>query len=169
MLACWAGNESVAELSELRNQADSEELDVSGTTVLLLWDASTGKQITLINASLANTIEGSPDGKWIAEGGVDKRIRIRDARTLVVVREILAHDAPVSQLKWHHLKPALVSSGSDQWIRIWNPQTGRLMEEFRRADLHPEELDISGDGKQLGVGNSAVNATEIFAPASFSN
>ena len=137
--------------------------------MLLLWGARTGKQITPINASLANKIEGSPDGKWIAEGGVDKRIPIRDARILAVVREILAHDVPVSQLKWHHLKRALVSSGSDQWIRILDPQTGQLMEEFRRADLHPEGLDSSGDGKQLGVRNSAVNATKIFAPVSFSN
>jgi WD40 repeat protein len=167
MLACWAGNKAVAEIAMLKNQEDAEGVEVSGKTVLVLWDVATGKQSKIVEAPMALTIEGSPDGKWIAEGGIDKRIRIRDAQTLSVVREIRAHDAPVEGLKWHHSKPALVSTGSDQWIRIWNPETGQLLEEFRRVDLSPEGLDISADGRQLGVGNNAANATEIFLPASF--
>ena len=114
---------------------------------------------------MALTIEGSPDGKWIAEGGNDKRIR--DAQTLSVVREIRTQDAPVEGLKWHHSKSALVSTGSDLWIRIWTPQTGQLLEEFRRLDLSQEGLHVSGDGRQLAVGNGAANATEILLRASF--
>jgi hypothetical protein len=114
---------------------------------------------------MALTIEGSPDGKWIAEGGNDKRIW--DAQTLSVVREIRTQNAPVEGLKWHHSKPALISAGSDQWIRIRNPEMGQLLEEFRRVDLSPEGLDISADGRQLRVGNNAANATEIFLPVSF--
>jgi WD40 repeat protein len=167
MLACWAGNKAVAEIAMLKNQGEAEGVEVSGKTILVLWDVATEKQSKIVEAPMASTIEGSPDGKWIAEGGIDKRIRIRDAQTLSVVREIRAHDAPVEGLKWHHSKPALVSTGSDQWIRIWNPETGQLLEEFRRVDLSPEGLDISGDGRQLGVGNNAANATEIFLPASF--
>jgi hypothetical protein len=167
MLACWAGNKAVAEIAMLKDQEDAEGVEVSGKTILVLWDVATGKQSKIVEAPMALTIEGSPDGKWIAEGGIDKRIRIRDAQTLSVVREIRAHDAPVAGLKWHHSKPALVSAGSDQWIRIWNPETGQLLEEFRRVDLSPEGLDISGDGRQLGVGNGAANATEIFLPESF--
>jgi hypothetical protein len=167
MLACWVGNQTVAEIAMLKSQADVEGVEFTGKTILVLWDVNSGKQLKTADAPMASTIEGSPDGKWIAEGGVDKRIRIRDARSLSVVREILAHDAPVERLKWHHSRPALVSYGSDQWIRIWDPQAGRLLEEFRRVDLVPEGLDISADGRQLAVGNGAAAATEIFLPAAF--
>lgn len=167
MLACWAGNKAVAEIAMLKNQGEAEGVEVSGKTILVLWDVATGKQSKIVEAPMALTIEGSPDGKWIAEGVIDKRIRFREAQTLSVVREIRAHDAPVEGLKWHHSKPALVSTGSHQWIRIWTPETGRLLEEFGRLDLSPEGLDISADGRQLRVGNNAANATEIFLPASF--
>ena len=167
MLACWAGNQTVAEIALLKNNAGTEGEEFSGKPVLVLWDTRTGTQLKSVEAPQAFTIEGSPDGKWIAEGGLDRRIRIRDARTLLVVREILAHDAPVDRLKWHHSKPALVSCASDQWIRIWDPDKGLLLEEFRRMDLLPEGLDISADGRHLGVGNSRALATEIFTPASF--
>jgi len=168
MLACWAGNQCVAEIAVL-NSADSAEGneggDALGKTVLVLWDAATGKRLKTVEALAAATLEGSPDGKWIAEGGTDKRIRFRDAKTLEVVREIRAHDAPVGDLKWHHTLPLLVSAGADQWIRVWEPETGRLLEEFRRVDLIPEGLDISADGRQLGIGNGMT--TEIFSPKSF--
>jgi WD40 repeat protein len=165
MLACWAGNKAVAEIAMLKNQGEAEGVEVSGKTILVLWDIATGKQSKIVEAPMALTIERSPDGKWIAEGGNDERIR--DAQTLSVLREIPAQDAPVEGLKWHHSKSALVSTGSDQWIRIWTPETGQLLEEFRRVDLSPEGLDISGDGRQLGVGNGAANATEISLPQSF--
>jgi WD40 repeat protein len=170
MLACWAGNQCVAEIAVL-NSADSAEGneggDALGKTVLVLWDAATGKRLKTVEALAAATLEGSPDGKWIAEGGTDKRIRFRDSRTLEVVREIRAHDAPVGDLKWHHTLPLLVSAGADQWIRVWEPETGRLLEEFRRVDLLPEGLDISADGLQLGIGNGNGVTTEIFSPKSF--
>jgi len=165
MLACWAGNQCVAEIAVLNSSEGDEGGDASGKTVLVLWDAATGKRLKTVEALSAVTLEGSPDGKWIAEGGSDKRIRFRDSRTLEVVREIRAHDAPVGDLKWHHTLPLLVSSGADQWIRIWEPETGRLLEEFRRVDLIPEGLDISADGRQLGIGNGMT--TEIFSPKSF--
>ncbi|MCX8510513.1 MAG: WD40 repeat domain-containing protein, partial [Chthoniobacteraceae bacterium] len=99
MLACWAGNQCVAEIAVLNSSEGDEGGDASGKTVLVLWDAATGKRLKTVEALSAVTLEGSPDGKWIAEGGSDKRIRFRDSRTLEVVREIRAHDAPVGDLK----------------------------------------------------------------------
>jgi hypothetical protein len=165
--ACWVGNHSVAEIAVRKQKELVDGSEAAEKTVLVLWDPNSGKRLKVEETPEANTVEGSPDGKWIAEGGIDLRIRIRDARTLRVVREIRAHDAPVQALKWHHTLPLLVSAGADQWIRIWDPEKGGLVEEFRRLDLHADSLDLSEDGRQLGVVQAAARQTVIFAPACF--
>jgi hypothetical protein len=165
-LACWTGSQGVAEIAVAKPPEDIPDAEASEKTVLVLWDPATGQRLRTVDAPMAWTLECSPDGNWIAEGGIDKRIRIRDAKTLQVIRELRAHDAPVEALRWHPRLPLLVSAGSDQWIRIWNAQTGVLQQEIRRMDLLPSSLDVSADGLRLGVGTKR-DLTEVFFPASF--
>ena len=165
-LARWTGSHGVVEIAVTKPPADTAEFEVSEKTVLVLWDPATGRRLKTVEAPMAWSVECSPDGKWIAEGSSDKRIRIRDAKTLQVVRELRAHDAPVDALRWHPRLPLLVSAGADQWIRIWNAQTGALQQEIRRLDLLPVSLDVSADGLHLGVGTKR-GLTEVFSPAAF--
>jgi len=59
-----------------------------GPRTLILWDAETGRRLVSREAVLALSLDMSPDARWIAEGGVDHRVRIRDAETLAVVNGI---------------------------------------------------------------------------------
>ena len=73
-----------------------------------------------------------PKGRWLAVGSADGVIRLRDARDGRLIRALLGHGTAVMALAPHPQQPILASA-SDQGrstVRIWDPETGRLLNEF---------------------------------------
>ena len=99
---------------------------------IILWDAATGRVLRETRHSTAmDQLATAPDGRTFAEGGEDKRVRIRDAQTLEVLREFRAHDGAISALAFHPTKPVLASAAMDFTVRLWNPADASLIEELR--------------------------------------
>ena len=135
---------------------------------IVLWDANTGRVLrTARNATAMDRLAIAPGGRSFAEGGADKRIRIRDAQTLEVTREFRAHDGRISALAFHPTKPILATGSGDHTIRLWQLDDFSLLEEMRPWTVEPGSLEFSPTGSRLASA-SVVGDTFIWdftAPA----
>jgi WD40 repeat protein len=131
---------------------------------LVLWDVNSGEACLTVPAPRASALCVSPDGTMVAEAGEDKRVRIRDAKTLSVLQEFRVHDNAVSDVAWHPTLPMLATqSWEDHSVRVWNLKDYRMLEEFTGLQ-EQGRMTISPNGRRLLV---TEKKTVVFEPKSF--
>lgn len=119
---------------------------------IVLWDASTGKRLHAVtNLSVSSFACASPDGKTFMEAGADQYLRIRDGKTLAIIRQFRAHNGAITALAWHPTRPVVASASEDLGIRLWNLDDGTRLEELRGPLSAPSVLSFSSDGRQLAT------------------
>ena len=126
-----------------------------------VWDVQTGELLKKTFASKVGLLCGSPDGKLIAEGGTDLRLRLRDSATLDVEREFRVHDTPIKCMVWHPTLPILVTGGDDSAVRAWDTRNGSLLKQFEGIPF-PRQLHLSADGKSLCVIQKSSATAKIY-------
>ncbi len=141
----WLGEVSVIEL--VSRKQDGE---VMSDKSLRVRSVETGEVLFEVPASDAQSVSVSPDGRWVAEAGVDGRVRLRQPTTLEIDREFRVHDARLFQLVWHPKLPVFVTSAEDWQVRVWDAGDGRLIQACTSWD-QPVYLDMSADGLWLAV------------------
>ena len=62
----------------------------------------------------------SPDGKYLASGGEDRRIKIWDLGSSVLFKELKGHNDSLQCLTWSKDSNLLASGGQDGLIRLWD-------------------------------------------------
>ena len=133
---------------------------------LYLWDAATAKIVAKVPYPTAmRVLAVAPDGSRFAEAGIDKIVRIRDAKTLAVQHAFRAHNKPITAMAWHPSKPVLVTGSAALSIKLWNLETGDLMEEFSGPVTSPSSLAFSPSGRRLACA-APDEPTRIWEPPS---
>ena len=66
----------------------------------------------------------SPDGKYLASGGEDRRIKIWDLGSSMVFKDLKGHNETVQCLTWSKDSNLLASGGQDGLIRLWDVHGG---------------------------------------------
>ncbi len=149
----------LATMNSKRGDSASEER-------IITLDAATGEELqSLVHPSAMDVLAVSPDGLSFAEAGADRRVRIRDAATLAVKRQFRVHDQRVTTLAWHPTKPILATGSADFSVKIWNIETGRLLEEFDGLVGTPSAMSFSPGGTRLAC-SVAGDATHVWEPKS---
>jgi WD40 repeat protein len=156
----WVDPDRVVQTASLRTEGEEEAEE---KRIIVVSDAHTGDILAQAPAASVTCLAPSPDGKWIVEGGADKRFRLRDSGTLAVEREIRAHDSTVAAFAWHRSLPLLVSAEKGR-VRIWNTQNWQLEEQLQ-IGIDDPVLDITEDGKQLIF--TRQKGVDYFEPESF--
>jgi len=157
----WIGADRIVAIGTrgARGAASAEER-------VFVWDAATGKVLCHVrNSANADVLAVAPDGRTFAEGGENKRVRIRDAETLEVLREFRAHDGAITALAFHPTQPVLATGSTDLTVRLWNLNDLSLIEEMRPSATESMKLSFSPRGTRLastdrGAGVSFLNLTE---------
>ena len=159
----WVGDSHVVEM--VLSQPNKESLLKDRS--LALWSVADGKQAASVLAPNAKSLAASPDGSQIAEGGSDKKVRIRDGKTLVEQRVLRVHDDAVLAVAWHPTLPVLATASADRTVRIWDLNSDTMVEEFGLFEMVPDRLFWSPDGTQLAVRSRSVGAViDIVRPVS---
>jgi WD40 repeat protein len=100
-------------------------MDPSGMDngMLILWDASSGKQLRLLTAGMKgqriNTLAWSPDGQRLAAGFASGKIILWDMRQYRPVALLVGHADQVVGLNWSTDSTLLASNGLDGTVLIW--------------------------------------------------
>jgi WD40 repeat protein len=156
----WVGEDGLVEIAEKWNESAQER-----TRVLLRWETSGGKLLAKVHAESALCLCVSPDARWIAEAGTDRKIRIRDAETLRIHTEFRGHDAEITGIQWHPSLPFLVTSARDFTSRIWEIGSFKMLKEYRSEQSGKSYVEISADGKQLWLIND--RGADVYEPKFF--
>jgi WD40 repeat protein len=136
---------------------------------------------TLAHPAIVACVAFSPDGKWVATGCHDGKVRLWDAEKGTIVREIAAHvpvppntRAPqVYAVVFHPNGTVLASASEDRSIKLWTVANGQLAREikgFNEKDAtkgHHDavfSLAFSLDGAHL-VSGSADRSIKVWNSA----
>jgi len=145
--ACWvkAGKENLMLLCT----EHAERGTAGAQETLVLFDGDTGEQLrSVTHPSAMDAVAASPDGRKLIEAGTDKRVRVRDAETLEILKEFRVHDGAVIKLAWSPQRAIIATGSMDRCVRVWNVDTGAMLEEFRLKTV-PYDLHFSPSGKRL--------------------
>jgi hypothetical protein len=165
--AVWVRTNRVAEIAFKDEPRELDSEQSTGEKVqIVLWDTETGRLAGKAMASNASWLSVSPDGLHLAEAGADKRVRIRNSRTLEVEREFRAHEDSVTGVAWHPNLPLLVTVSKDGCIRIWNRDDFRRVEEFvGDPSIKPVLVEIPPSGLELN--EVREHRVKVYQPKSF--
>ena len=141
-------------------------VNFEGWQDLFVWDAATGAVVSRAkHATRMKALAGAPDGLTLAEGGQDRNVRLRDARTLEVLQEFRAHDASISALAYHPTQPLLATASYDRSVRLWDLTTGTIVGEIEPSHEAVVDLAVSPDGRVLACADFAHFTHFIRLPA----
>jgi WD40 repeat protein len=131
---------------------------------LHLWEAASGKLLRRWDQF------GSPaftaDGKTLLFGGwEDGKIHFLDLATDKETRQFEAHAKGVWEMSLSRDGKLLATAGTDQFLRLWDPATGRQLQDFggkqKAALLH---VALTADGKLLAA-TSSDHAVRVWETA----
>ncbi len=115
-------------------------------------EGATGKVLaTATNRFNVQALAVSPDRKLVALGGSDRAVHLFDAETLRERPGFRAHDGDVGALTFHPAQPIIATASADGSVKVWNHQSGLLLDYFLGLAGNPVALSFSPDGKLLMV------------------
>jgi WD40 repeat protein len=140
--------------------ADGKTLAAASTGVSL-WDVTTGREIRQLEPSAGGPggvarVAFSPDGKTLAAATYPARLRLWDAATGRLLRELSGHRRQIYALAYAPDGKAL-AAGDDAGVHLWDPAAGKEVrtiphEPDRFAQPHLQAVAFSPDGRLLAVG-----------------
>lgn len=74
------------------------------------------------------TVSFSPDGKWLASGGEDGTVRLREPEFGAVQKALVAHGGVVHSLAWSPDSRYLASIDERCMVCVWDPERGELVQ-----------------------------------------
>jgi WD40 repeat protein/serine/threonine protein kinase len=140
---------------------DGRTIATAGHDVVILWDAGTGRELRRLEGT--GCVAYSPDGKLVAAGSEGRTVRVWDAATGALHRDLQAGSSPVQSLAlgpapdgrgWLLATAAGTASflgrSTNAEVKVWDLATGRPVWTTRPPN-GATDVAFSPDGKVLAA------------------
>ncbi len=161
-IATYSTNNSIYAVAASPNQSQIASGDKNCKVQLRRWE-SIGTSIQELHADLSSfnshggyvyCVQFSPDGRTLASGGADRRIRLWNADTGKVIYTLDGHQESVTAIEFMPNGKILISAGADRTIRFWDLEQKQLLKTIEAHAQKIHALAISRDGQLIISGSS---------------
>lgn len=123
---------------------------VAGRQVVL-WEPDTATKFTTLPgpAGGSNAVAWSRDGRFLASGSSDKKVRTWEAATAKPLHIFTGHSDRISAVAWSADGQTLASASADHTVRLWDATTGKVRHILKEHKGPVANLAWSADGKTL--------------------
>lgn len=97
-------------------------------------------------------VQFSPDGRYIASGSLDKKIKLWDGYTGEFMCNFTGHVGSVYVMSWSVDSQYLISASQDSTLKLWDIKTRKLMMDLPGHADQIYALDWSVDGRLVASG-----------------
>ena len=114
------------------------------------------------DGSLIRTLQGhrdaiyaaelSPDGKLLATGSYDQKVKLWNVETGAEVRTLHGHNDAVYDVTFHPSGQILASASGDRTVKLWNVATGERLDTLNQPEKEQYAVAFSLDGKRIVAG-----------------
>lgn len=120
------------------------------------WSVSDGKLIRSWEAhpDALYALALSPDGKTLATGSYDQRIKLWNAATGELLRELKGHNGAINGLAFRRDGRVLASASADRTVKLWDATTGARLDTFSQPLKELYCVAFSPDGKSVVAGGA---------------
>ncbi|HBJ85080.1 MAG TPA: hypothetical protein DDZ88_14655 [Verrucomicrobiales bacterium] len=120
------------------------------------WKTSDGTLQQSFDGHLdaAYALAVSSDGKLIATGAYDQKIRLWDTATGKEVALLKGHNGAVNGLSFRPDGKVLASASADRTVKLWAIPTGQRLDTLSQPTKEQTSVVFSADGKQLFAAGS---------------
>jgi WD40 repeat protein len=123
------------------------------TTILKLWDTTTGKEIRPFAGHIAGIwdVAFSPDGKWLASASADTTVKLGDVADGQPPRTFKerGHSQRVASVAFSPDGRWLASGSDDTTVKLWDARTGQVTLTLSEHSGAVTNVAFSPDGTQL--------------------
>lgn len=129
------------------------------------------RQVSLKTGAFSHSLAFSPDGRWLAAGSRDGKVRVWDFQALLSAKAdpppflvLLAHKKGVNSVVFSPDGARLASGGNDAVARLWETGTGKLLETMIGGTYAVPSIAFAPDGGNLAIINgNLVRLREVGA------
>ncbi|MDI1311291.1 c-type cytochrome domain-containing protein [Prosthecobacter sp.] len=171
----------VRKLTGIKGKANAVAFSPDGATVYAAggeagivgivksWKTSDGTPLHSFEGHLdaAYALAVSPDGKMIATGAYDQKIRLWDVATGKEVALLKGHNGVVNGLSFRPDGKVLASASADRTVKLWSIPSGQRLDTLSQPTKEQTSVVFSADGKQLFAagGDNRIRLWSISADA----
>ncbi|MDO4575226.1 MAG: caspase family protein [Planctomycetia bacterium] len=135
-----------------------------GGTIVRIWNTRTGECVKTLKGGDSKefgdtfifSVSYSPDGRYLAVGGIGTTVQIWDTQTGECVKTLEGHTEVVWSVNYSPDGQFLASGSSDRTIRIWNVPTGACVKTLEGHTSSVNSVIYFPDGRFLASGSGEM-------------